>query len=294
MNEKLYTIGQMAKLCNCTSEQLRYYDKNHILSPEVRGDDNNYRYYTEKQIEDILIIKELKKVGLPLKSIAELVHNNDLPLIKTKLEEHMHILRQELVEMHQCYDQLVDVLLRVTSAIDIIQGRNLDLITRPHDQPFHIVHIPERLIVYTRYKSSYSVEDPFLYRYMELLNIIDRYRLATSRIISLVFHDHYLKQFQGQKAEEAGDLELFSNVTATFGNCPHCRMFGGFKAACAVHIGHYRNTDVVYDELYEWACAQGYTVSGVSFQELIVGRTITDKEENYVTKIYLPLDVSEI
>lgn len=289
----MYTVGQMAKLCNCTSEQLRYYDKKNILTPKVRGDDNNYRYYTEKQIEDILLIKELKNVGLPLKSIATLVHNKDLPLIKLKLEENMLVLRQELSEMHQCYDQLIDVLLRINTAIDTIYEQNLDIAT-PMDQKFRIVHLPKRLIVFTRYQSSYSVEDPFLYRYMELLNIIDKYQLTTSRMISLVFHEHYSKQFLVQASDEMGDLELFSNVTATHGDCPHCRVFGGFKAACATHIGHYRDTGSQYDELYEWASSQGYAVSGVSFQELIVGRTITDNEDNYVTKIYLPLDVLEI
>jgi DNA-binding transcriptional MerR regulator len=293
MDENLYTVGQMAKLCNCTSEQLRYYDNNHLISPEVRGNDNNYRYYTEKQIEDILLIKELKNVGLSLKTIAALIHNKDLPQIKNKLEENMHILREELAEMHRRYDLLVDVLLRITNAIDIINEQNFATIGST-DQAFRIVSITKRPIVFTRYQSSYSVEDPFLYRYAELLNIIDKYRLTTSRMISLVFHNHYSKQFRGKASEEMGDLELFSYVTAINGDCPHCRVFGGFKAACATHIGHYRDTKVLYDKLYNWVCAQGFEVSGVSFQELIVGRTITDKAENYVTKIYLPLDVSEI
>ena len=38
----------------------------------------------------------------------------------------------------------------------------------------------------------------------------------------------------------------------------------------------------------------GYHVSGISFQELIIGRSITDEEDNFITKIYLPLNVSAI
>ena len=73
MTGKQYTIGQMAKICSMTAEQLRHYDKNHVLSPNGRGRDNDYSYYTEEKIEDLLLIKELKKVGLSLRSIAELL-----------------------------------------------------------------------------------------------------------------------------------------------------------------------------------------------------------------------------
>ena len=71
-------------------------------------------------------------------------------------------------------------------------------------------------------------------------------------------------------------------------------MFGGFLAACATHIGHYRYTQPVYEELMAWATSVGYSVSGISFQELIIGRTMTNHEENFVTKIYLPLNVPAI
>lgn len=293
MGEKLYTVSQMAKICNCTAEQLRYYDRMNILCPNKRGDSNNYRYYTEDQIEDILLIKEFKNAGLSLKDIAALMGNRDLHLIKRKLEENMRHLRQELAELHQRYDNLIDALLRITNALDIISRQNPYVVTDSAVEGFEIVQVPKRLIVFTRYQSSYSVEDPFLYRYMELLNIIDKYKLQTSRMITLLFHDHYSKQFTEDR-KATGDLELFCTVTSGGRECPHCREFGGFKAICTTHIGHYRDTERVYCELDNWARSQGFKVSGVSFQELIIGRTITDKEKNYVTKIYLPLDVTSI
>ena len=72
------------------------------------------------------------------------------------------------------------------------------------------------------------------------------------------------------------------------------RLFGGFLAACTTHVGHYRYTRAAYDELAAWAESIGYHVSGISFQELIIGRSITDEEDNFITKIYLPLNVSAI
>ena len=49
-DEKRYTIGQMAKLCNVTTKQLRHYDENNILSPCYKDEETNYRYYSESQL----------------------------------------------------------------------------------------------------------------------------------------------------------------------------------------------------------------------------------------------------
>lgn len=281
----------MAKICSMTAEQLRHYDKNHVLSPNGRGRDNDYRYYTEEQIEDLLLIKELKKVGLSLRSIAELLQNKDLERIKATLESNMLVQRQRLLEAQQSYNSLVDTLLRLNNAISLIH-RSAENSAAPAEG-FSIVPISERPIIFTRYRSNCSVDDPFVYRYAELLSIAEQERVTTSGTLFLLFHDHYKTQFQELDQAE-GDLELFSNITGSVRNVQHYRLFGGFMAACATHVGHYRHTKQVYDELAKWAVSIGYSVSGISFQELIVGRLNTDNENNYVTKIYLPLNVNTI
>ena len=55
--KNFYSIGEVAKILNISTSKLRYYDKNDIISPEIRKE-NGYRYYSEKQI--VL----LKKISL--------------------------------------------------------------------------------------------------------------------------------------------------------------------------------------------------------------------------------------
>lgn len=290
MEEKLYTIGQMAKLCNMTTEQLRHYDKNHILSPVGRGRENDYRYYTEGQIEDILLIKELKKVGLPLKTIAELLAKKDLTQIRETLEGMMHIQRQRLVDAQKSYDSLVDTLLRLNSALNIIQSSSTESIA---EEGFSILPIAERPIISTRYRSLSGANDSFVYRRAELQAIVEQENVTISPSTFLVFHDPYKQQFENGGTVE-GDLELFANITSSVHNVKNYRLFGGFLAACATHVGHYRYIQQVYERLAGWAESIGYHVSGVSFQELVVGRSITNDETHFVTKVYLPLNVSDI
>ncbi len=48
MNEK-WTIGEVAKLFDVSTDTLRYYEKIGILSPHKNGD-NGYRYYSYDEI----------------------------------------------------------------------------------------------------------------------------------------------------------------------------------------------------------------------------------------------------
>ena len=86
MSDKLYTIGKISALTNVSIDQLRNYDKIGLLKPEGRGS-NNYRYYTENQLEDILVIKELKNIGIPLRMIGKFLENGDLETIQKTMEE---------------------------------------------------------------------------------------------------------------------------------------------------------------------------------------------------------------
>ena len=135
MKEKQYTIGQIAKICNVSAEQLRHYDRLRILSPKGRGENNGYRYYTEPHIEDIMLIKELKRIGLPLKSIGSLLQDKNLDQIKTTLESNMLVQRQQLYEHIKRYDSLVDTLLKLNNALSLISqwGFRLILIFDPRD-----------------------------------------------------------------------------------------------------------------------------------------------------------------
>ena len=52
VNKDKYTIGQMAKLCNVSTKQLRFYDERGLVTPAYRDEINGYRYYERRQIEE--------------------------------------------------------------------------------------------------------------------------------------------------------------------------------------------------------------------------------------------------
>ena len=67
-----------------------------------------------------------------------------------------------------------------------------------------------------------------------------------------------------------------------------------FMAASATHVGPYRETMAVYEDLTNWVSELGYKTNGMSFQELIIDRRMTGDENKFVTKLYLPLNTQDI
>lgn len=287
-SNRIFTVGQMAKICHISPEQLRYFDKQGIFHPMARDPRNNYRCYSEDQLQDLLLIMELKRIGLPYSTISDLIAGRDLNAIKNILEKNLHVLRSEIEVVQRKHDQLVDLLVRVSSSINVNKKSASDA------SDFSIEEIPERLVLFTRYIRDIDVELNYVQHYIELLKLVDQYEFTCAGPITLVYHDHYSKMFHAGDNVVLGDLEVNIAITSTHPDCSQIRKFGGFSAVTYTCSGHYRDIEDSYQKMKEWAENLGHRVSGVSFQELIVGRTITNRDENFVTKVYLPLETVSI
>ncbi len=68
----MYLIGQLAKLCQVSSDTLRFYEKNNLLQPAGRSD-SGYRLYSEDNLSRVKFILRAKSIGLSLDEIRELL-----------------------------------------------------------------------------------------------------------------------------------------------------------------------------------------------------------------------------
>ena len=92
----LYKIGEFSKLVNVPVKTLRYYDEINLFKPQEIDLFNGYRYYSEKQIDDLEVILSLKEVGFSLEEIKKNKNNYTEALMQKKKEELM--LEQENLE----------------------------------------------------------------------------------------------------------------------------------------------------------------------------------------------------
>lgn len=104
--EKLYTIGEMAKLTNLSIQTLRYYDKIDLFKPAIVDEETNYRYYVEAQMYYIDLIKSLKYIGTPLEDIKYAQSLTTEQLV-TFLAEQERIVERKLRQMQEVQHTLL-------------------------------------------------------------------------------------------------------------------------------------------------------------------------------------------
>jgi PPM family protein phosphatase len=67
----LLTIGEFARASRLTPKALRLYDELGLLRPAATGEASGYRYYSPDQLERARLVAWLRRLGMPLASIAE-------------------------------------------------------------------------------------------------------------------------------------------------------------------------------------------------------------------------------
>lgn len=75
MNEKIYTIKEVATALDIEAYVLRYYEKE--LELQIHRNAQGHRVYTQKDIVILQQIKELREQGLELKGIRNVIHTLD-------------------------------------------------------------------------------------------------------------------------------------------------------------------------------------------------------------------------
>lgn len=71
------TIKDFSKLCNCTTQTLRYYDHVNLLKPARVDDWTGYRYYSEEQALLYVKIKNFQEADFTIEEIKKLLDKDD-------------------------------------------------------------------------------------------------------------------------------------------------------------------------------------------------------------------------
>ena len=104
--QRTFSIGQLAEKTGLTRRALRIYEQAGLLVPERAA--NDYRSYTERQVEEAMVIRDLRGAGLSLKVIGELV----------AIKRTGHSVEQKLTGFVRVLDEMEAELLEKRRAIE--------------------------------------------------------------------------------------------------------------------------------------------------------------------------------
>jgi MerR family copper efflux transcriptional regulator len=111
-HEKLYKIGELAKLADVSSRTIDYYTKLNLIEPEKRSD-TNYRLYSDETLNRLKRIESMKNEKYTLEEIKaniqqwSKVSTDDTVSEKlTSLQLHLEQLMKEAKELGPIIQQL--------------------------------------------------------------------------------------------------------------------------------------------------------------------------------------------
>lgn len=111
-----FTSGEIAKLANISKQTLSYYEKEKLLKPAKRNQDNNYAYYSLAEHHMLEMIVCMRRLGFSIKDIREFLHYRDENIVSNllrKKQEELIFEQKELMEKLQS----VQTILRKTDHI---------------------------------------------------------------------------------------------------------------------------------------------------------------------------------
>ena len=98
-HEKLFSIGEVAKLFHMSVSSLRHYEALGLLLPEYVSPESGYRYYSTRQFEVLNTLRYLRALDMPLPEIADFLQNRDVEAMQRKLLQQKAAVRQKLLEL---------------------------------------------------------------------------------------------------------------------------------------------------------------------------------------------------
>ena len=284
--EKMYSIGQFAEIGNVSVKQLRYLEHKKILQPNLRNPENNYRYYSERQLETLVYIKNLRDLGFELNQIVDIAKDGNIESLIGALRGNLAGAKHEIESVMQKYYNIAKHLIHINSCRAILKAHTL----WNTQNDIKIISVPSKLLLFIRGNHNANVEQLFIERMAALKKYAADYDLMIEGAFIAIFHENYYGQF----TDSYGDLETAfevkgAAVESELKDKEIMRKHKAFRGVSAIHIGDYRYMRPMYQKLESWAGENGLSLSGTAIEEYILGPDIVSNPDEYVTRLILPI-----
>jgi DNA-binding transcriptional MerR regulator len=145
--KELYSIGETAKLMGISVQTLRNYSNMNLLKPQYIDADTGYRYYSFHQFHYIDRIKYLRKLGIPLSEIEDVLEEGKTDKLIACMEEQEKRIAEEERKIHEIHDD-ISWYIKYFKYIDLYQFDNIP----------YVLRLEERYVMAVDYLKDDTVE----------------------------------------------------------------------------------------------------------------------------------------
>lgn len=96
-----FTISEISKIVDIPVDTLKHYDRIDLFKPAIVKPGSLYRYYTLEQIYTLVLIKDLRTMGMSIQDIRDYLKNRNVTKSLNLLEKKLNEIRNELEILNQ-------------------------------------------------------------------------------------------------------------------------------------------------------------------------------------------------
>lgn len=268
---RLFRIGDVAKMFHVSVGSLRHYEQAGLLKPEYTDPDTGYRYYSVRQFEVLNTIRYLRVLALPLEQIADFLQNRDIDVIEDKLLKQKELVAQKQQELAAIERKIEHRLKQLKDA----RSAELNVIRLKKVPACRVVRIQDSLKPQSYLDLEYAIR-----------------RLEENQRESVVFLG---KVGIGISRENllAGEFTQYDSVFLVLDEED---VYEGAVEEHPVELcvsmcfcGSHKEAGAYYQELMDYIREHKLTVTGFSREITMIDYGITNDTEKFVTEIRIPV-----
>ena len=243
----MLSIGQFSKICMVTVKALRYYDKIGLIHPCEINEENGYRFYSEEQISEMLLINRLKFYGFSLSDIKEILScNNELFL--NKLKKQRETLSNSIKNINSVIDEIDKHIASFERTGNVMEYQN--------NYNVKIVNTEDIYVISNR--QNMSIDDFGKYYGMLYKRCSDE-NIILNGLCMAIYHD---AEFDPQNS----DIELALGV-----NSPDMsdKKIPGNMCAQTTHYGSYSKLSEAYGAVMKWINNNGFKIAAPPYKNSV-------------------------
>lgn len=265
----LFTIGEISKLFNINIKTLRYYDEIDLFKPIFIDSNNNYRYYSTDQFEQLNTIMYLKALGMSLSKISFHLSTRNIDNITELLEQQKEITRKKIKELQFIENKIENRLKQIS---DARQYDKLDVIQE--------VEFDERSIVLLKEKIKSNKDLELSIRNLE--NKTNKNASIFKGKVGVSISKYNLKQ---RIFDEYDSIFLF-----TEGEKYSTKLIKILPKGTYITIrfnGNHKSSPQYYDKILKYIEKKGYKIMDDSIEVTLIDFGLTNEKTEFVTEIQI-------
>lgn len=274
--EDYFSIGELSSYQNISKQTLIFYDKIGLFRPAYVDPGNGYRYYSASQLDELDTILILKKCGLSLQAIKELLEHYTTESSLRVLTQQVQVLDRQMEELRMVRSRLAQRCVQLERAGLHREGGN---------QP-RVEKLPAQLLLIR------PVEPPFTLREISI---------ATKQCFAQAFQEQLPIYFQSGVTVPLERIRAgrYTEASAAFlpiegtDRAENLLQLPEGLGASIYHRGDYPSIGRSYRRLLEFCQAEKLEIRSDSYEFCINDYITTGDESEYLTKIVFYVERKE-